>query len=376
MKLKRLCVLGSTGSIGNTTLALAARHPDHYEVFALSGSWQSRALVRQCIQHQPRYAAVSDPTSALQLSNILTKYGCPTEVTHGASAVARLASHPQVDTVMVALSGTAALQPSLAAAAAGKRLLLANRSALVLGGPLFLDAARRSAAKLLPVNGRLSAIHQCVAPLGRDPAGMLSKIMLTTSFVPSRTMDGKASVNSATMMDRVFDTIEAARLFTLPPEKIDVMIHPQNVVQATVEFVDGAVLAQLGATDMRSIIAYSLACPGRVASGSTAFDLVSRADLSFEKPDPAHYPSLLLARQVLQGGAGASAVLSAANDEAVSAYLFGNIPFAEIHAVVSETLGAVNCALAADARLDDLLDLHNFARRHAAMLIDKRRLSS
>lgn len=390
MKRDRLCILGATGSIGVNTLAVAAMHPQRYEVFALTGHRRIRELARQCIEHRPRYAAVPDAASAELLQGLIDVDHGQTRVLHGPEALEELAAHPDVDTVMGAIVGMAGLKPCLAAAAAGKRLLLANKEALVVGGRLFMDTVDKGGAQVLPVDSEHCAIHQCLPPAGKQA---LRRIVLTASGGPFRdwpiaqlagvtpeqavahpnwSMGRKISVDSATMMNKVLEVIEARWLFDLPSEQIDVLLHPQSVVHSMVELIDGSVIAQLGTPDMRVPIAYAMAGTERIENGSPTLDLVAKANLGFERPDVARFPSLPLAWQVLRGPAGAPVVLNAANEEAVSAFLDRRIRFTDIHAVVAGTLDDVDCRLKDDAAVDDIVALNQFARRHAALLIDKR----
>jgi 1-deoxy-D-xylulose-5-phosphate reductoisomerase len=387
---QRLCVLGSTGSVGCSTLDVAARHPERFEVFALSAFHRVDDLVVQCLRHSPRFAAVPGADQARAVRAALRERGSRTEVLDGTTSLAQLAAHPEVDTVMAAIVGAAGLEPCLAAARAGKRLLLANKEALVVGGAHFMRAVREGGALLLPIDSEHSAIFQCLPPDRTAWPALIDHIVLTASGGPFRTRDPstmaritpdeacahpnwvmgrKISVDSATMMNKALEVIEAHWLFDLPPERIRVVIHPQSIVHSMVVCRDASVLAQLGTPDMRVPIAFGLSFPQRVESGAPALDLLSVGPLTFEAPDARRFPGLQLAYDALHGRDGCSAVLNAANEEAVAAFLAGTIDYPAIHRVNAGTVDAVVPALAADAGVDELLALDARARRHAQGLV-------
>ena len=388
MKKQRLAVLGSTGSIGGNTLDVVARHPDRFEVVALTAATQVDAMLAQCEQFRPRVAVMASAPHAAELAEKIKQKGLPTQVDQASDALEKVASSGEVDTVMAAIVGAAGLAPCLAAARAGKRLLLANKEALVVGGEVFLRAVREGGAALLPIDSEHSAIFQS---LPDDPATWgqrIDKIILTASGGPFRTrapaslcevtpeqacahpnwvMGRKISVDSATMMNKALEVIEARWLFDLPPERIEVVIHPQQIIHSMVQFHDASILAQLGTPDMRVPIAYGLSWPERIESGADRLDFSTLAGLTFEAPDRERYPGLFLAWDALRAPEGTCAVLNAANEVAVAAFLHGRIRFDRIHAVNDATLGAV--ALSKPASLGDLLALDASARREAESLV-------
>ena len=384
---QRVCILGATGSVGMNTLDVIARHPQRFEVVVLTAHSRIDELFAQCVQWRPRYAAVSDATQARVLRERLRSHDVRTEVLSGAQALCDLAAHPQVDAVMAAIVGAAGLAPCLAAARAGKRLLLANKEALVVGGALFMDAVQQGGATLLPIDSEHSAIFQCL-PLDRSTwADRIDHILLTSSGGPFRqrdpatlssvrvdeacahpnfSMGRKISVDSATMMNKALEVIEARWLFDLAPEQIKVLIHPQQIVHSMVVCRDNSVLAQLGTPDMRVPIAYGLSFPERIESGAAALDFHALGALSFEPPDFARYPGLALAWDALRGPAGSTTVLNAANEVAVASFLEGTIRFDQIHSVNAGTVEAVVAAGDMTASLESLLELDAIGRRHAA----------
>jgi len=385
-----LTVLGATGSIGQNTLDVVARHPDRYRVFALTAARQVDALFEQCVRHRPRFAVMVDQASAAALRARVREAGLPVEVLEGPQALCTVSEAPEVDAVMAAIVGAAGLAPSLAAARAGKKLLLANKEALVVGGDLFLDTVRQGGATLLPIDSEHSAVFQS---LPDDPSSWerrVDKIVLTASGGPFRTRDPatlasvtpdqacahpnwvmgrKISVDSATMMNKALEVIEARYLFGLPPERIEVVIHPQSVVHSMVQYRDGSVVAQLGTPDMRVPIAYGLAWPERIASGAAPLDFLSLGALTFEAADARRFPGLPLAWAALNAPAGTTAVLNAANEEAVAAFLEGRLRFDRIHAVNEETLQGVQPPR--PGSLGDLLALDEQARLHARHVIQR-----
>lgn len=394
MKKQRLAVLGSTGSIGASTLDVAARHPDRIEVVALTAATQVDKLLAQCERFRPRVAAMASAPHAAQLAEKIRQKGLEVRVDTAPAAIENIASSAEVDTVMAAIVGAAGLAPCLAAARAGKRLLLANKEALVVGGSLFMRAVREGGATLLPIDSEHSAIFQS---LPEDPATWgqrVERIILTASGGPFRTwepvrlrsvtpeqacahpnwrMGRKISVDSATMVNKALEIIEAHWLFGMPPEKLCALIHPQSVIHSMVQYLDGSIVAQLGTPDMRVPIAYGLAWPQRMASGSPALDFGALQGLTFEDMQshghPARFPSLALVWQVLRAPEGACAVFNAANEVAVEAFLQGRIRFDQIHAVIQSTLEAAACHPAPD--LPALLALDASARRTAQEAVRK-----
>lgn len=380
---QRICVLGATGSIGASTLDVIARHPDRYEVFALTAASRVDELAELCHRFRPRYAAMPGQTEARALRAALA--GTGTEVLDGAAALADLAAHPQVDAVMAAIVGAAGLAPCLAAARAGKRLLLANKEALVVGGELFMRAVKEGGSTLLPIDSEHSAIFQCLPEDASSWDARIDHIVLTASGGPFRSRDPrtlrevtpeqacahpnwvmgrKISVDSATMMNKALEVIEARWLFSLAPERVRVVIHPQSIIHSMVVCRDASVLAQLGTPDMRVPIAYGLAWPERIASGAATLDFTTLRDLSFETADAERFPGLQLAWQALAATPGSTAVLNAANEVAVAAFLERRIRFDQIHAVNAGTLSALAIEPGETASLESLLALD--ARSRAA----------
>jgi 1-deoxy-D-xylulose-5-phosphate reductoisomerase len=386
--LQRVCVLGSTGSIGVNTLDVIARHPDRYEVVALSAMSRVDALAAQCLTWRPRFAVMPDRAAAAQLRAQLREAGCATEVLDGAEALAEVAAHPEVDTVMAAIVGAAGLAPAMAAASAGKRLLLANKEAIVLGGALFMRAVEEGGATLLPIDSEHSAIFQCLPEDRSTWHARIDHIVLTASGGPFRTRDPatlgdvtpdqacahpnwvmgrKISVDSATMMNKALEVIEARWLFGLAPEQIKVLIHPQSIIHSMVVCRDQSVLAQLGTPDMRVPIAYGLSFPERVESGASRLDLLSTPALSFEEADERRFPGLHLSWQALRAAEGSTAVLNAANEVAVEAFLSGRLRFDRIHALNRACLDSIvpgDCG-----SIEALLDLDARARTKARELL-------
>ncbi len=377
----RICVLGATGSIGANTLDVIARHPGRYEVFALTAASRVEELAALCRRFAPRYAALPDAARAAELRRLLA--GTATEVLEGPAALSELAAHPEVDAVMAAIVGAAGLEPCLAAARAGKRLLLANKEAIVLGGALFMDAVQRGGATLLPIDSEHSAIFQCLPEDRSSWARRIDHIVLTASGGPFRSRDPatlasvtpdeavahpnwvmgrKISVDSATMMNKALEVIEARWLFGLAPEQIKVVIHPQSIIHSMVVCRDQSVLAQLGTPDMRVPIAYGLAWPERIESGAATLDFLKLQALEFEPADATRFPGLQLAWAALRGPEGSTAVLNAANEVAVAAFLDGRLGFDRIHAVNAATIEALVPAPGAAASVESLLALDAEAR--------------
>lgn len=388
--MQSLTILGATGSIGVSTLDVVARHPDRYRVFALTGQTRVDLLAAQCAQFHPEVAVVGSAEAAAQLQALIKRDGLGTEVLFGEQALCDVASSASCDTVMAAIVGAAGLRPSLAAAHAGKKLLLANKEALVISGQLFMDAVASSGAVLLPIDSEHNAIFQCL-PIGYQrvpPQHGIRKILLTASggpFLdrdlasfdsitpeqavahPNWSMGRKISVDSATMMNKGLEVIEAHWLFGASAAQIEVVIHPQSVIHSMVAYADGSVLAQLGNPDMRTPIAHALAYPERIDSGVDAIDLARIGQLDFRKPDFLRFPCLQLAFDVLQSGGCAPAVLNAANEIAVQAFLDGRIGFSRIAQLIAETLHRVPSA-AVDT-LDSLLAQDQAARAQALALL-------
>jgi 1-deoxy-D-xylulose-5-phosphate reductoisomerase len=387
---QRVTILGSTGSIGVNTLDVISRHPERFEVFALSASTQTDLMLAQCARFKPRYAVMASAPHADELATRLSQQGLATTVLNGPDALARIASHEQVDTVMAAIVGAAGLAPCMAAAHAGKRLLLANKEALVVGGALFMEAVQRGHAKLLPIDSEHSAVFQS---LPEDPStwpARVEKIILTASGGPFRdrapdtlhlvtpdeacahpnwVMGRKISVDSATMMNKALEVIEAKFLFGLAPEQIEVVIHPQSIIHSLVQYRDTSVVAQLGTPDMRVPIAYGLAWPDRIGSGAKALDFRALQTMTFDTPDNKRFPGLALAWEVLAARFGSTAVLNAANEVAVAAFLGGQIRFDQIHHVNRATLDAV--AVPEVQSIGDLLDLDRKVRSVAGALSER-----
>lgn len=389
---QRIVVLGSTGSVGANTLDVVARHPDRFEVLALSASSQVDLMLAQCARFRPRFAVMAQEAAGRALAQKVEAERLPTRVLWGAQALDTVAAHESCDAVMAAIVGAAGLSSCLAAARAGKRLLLANKEALVVGGELFMSAVRQGGATLLPIDSEHSAIFQS---LPEDPStweSRVEKIILTASGGPFRTrepatlrnvtpeeacahpnwvMGRKISVDSATMMNKALEVIEARYLFGLEPSRLEVVIHPQSVIHSMVQYRDASVVAQLGTPDMRVPIAYGLAWPERVASGAPALEFGTLADMSFESLDSRghreRFPGLQLAWDSLRSAPGTTAVLNAANEAAVEAFLARRIRFDQIHAVNLATLEAVSSSK--PETLQDLLALDDQARREAHKVI-------
>ena len=382
---QRITVLGSTGSIGTNTLDVIARHPDRFEVFALSGATQVDLMLRQCAQFKPRFAVMVQPEAAKQLQDKVRAEGLSVQVLSGAAALDEVSAHPQVDAVMAAIVGAAGLSPCLAAARSGKRLLLANKEALVVGAEVFLDAVKDGGATLLPIDSEHSAIFQS---LPEDPAtwdARVAKIILTASGGPFRTrelatlkdvtpeqacahpnwvMGRKISVDSATMMNKALEVIEARYLFGLSPERLEVVIHPQSIIHSMVQYRDNSVVAQLGTPDMRVPIAYGLSWPERMVSGAEALDFHALSAMTFEALDdhghPERFAGIHLAWHALRGPRGTTAVLNAANEVAVAAFLDRQIRFDQIHHLNLNCLSRMT--FDAPHHLEDLLALDAQAR--------------
>jgi 1-deoxy-D-xylulose-5-phosphate reductoisomerase len=359
-----LTVLGATGSIGVSTLDVVARHPDRYRIFALTAHRSVDSLFQQVQQFQPRFAVLLDENAADILRQQLQKIGSDTEVLCGVDALVNVATHADVNTVMAAIVGAAGLLPTLAAVKAGKKVLLANKESLVMAGGLFMQAVADSGAQLLPIDSEHNAMFQCLPAnysCGLAASGV-KRILLTGSGGPFRTthlnelhavtpdqacahpnwkMGRKISVDSATMMNKGLELIEACWLFNLAPQQIDIVLHPQSIIHSMVEYIDGSVLAQMGNPDMRTPIAYGLAWPERIDAGVSSLDLIAQGQLDFAAPDEQRFPCLRLAREALQSGGTAMAALNAANEIAVQAFLDGKIAFTAIPVLIEKVLAAM-----------------------------------
>jgi 1-deoxy-D-xylulose-5-phosphate reductoisomerase len=383
---QRVCILGSTGSIGTSTLDVLALHPEAFEVFALTGLRRVDDLFAQILRWRPRFAALPDADAANELARRVKAAGVATEVLAGAKALEELAAHPDVDQVMAAIVGAAGLPACLAAARAGKRLLLANKEALVVGGQLFIDAVKQGGATLVPIDSEHSAIFQCLPTDPADWDAAVDHIVLTASGGPFRTRDPatlsavtpdqacahpnwvmgrKISVDSATMMNKALEVIEARWLFDLAPERIKVVIHPQSIIHSMVVARDGAVLAQLGTPDMKGPISFGLSWPARMASGCDSLDFTKLAALTFEEADERRFPGLHLSWAALRAAPGSTAVLNAANEIAVEAFLDGRLRFDAIHQVNAGALERVLPAASDVGSVEALVALDERARAAA-----------
>ncbi|MEN5304494.1 1-deoxy-D-xylulose-5-phosphate reductoisomerase [Pseudomonas sp. TWI628] len=390
---QRITVLGATGSIGLSTLDVIARHPERYQVFALSGYSRIDELLALCVRHRPAYAVVPNDEAAARLRDGLVGAGCTAQVLVGEAGLCEVAAAPEVDAVMAAIVGAAGLRPTLAAVEAGKKVLLANKEALVMSGALFMDAVRRSGAVLLPIDSEHNAIFQCLPGDYARGLGQVGvrRILLTASGGPFRetpqaalvdvtpeqacahpnwSMGRKISVDSASMMNKGLELIEACWLFDAAPAKVEVVVHPQSVIHSLVDYVDGSVLAQLGNPDMRTPIANALAWPERIDSGVAPLDLFAIARLDFQAPDEQRFPCLRLAREAAEAGNSAPAVLNAANEVAVEAFLQRRIRFPEIAGMIEQVLDqepvvplqSLEAVFAADQRARELA--REWLRRH------------
>ena len=362
---QRITVLGATGSIGLSTLDVIARHPERYRVFALSGFSRLAELRVLCLKHRPRYAVVPDAQAARTLQGSLQADGLDTQVLCGEEGLCAVAADAEVDCVMAAIVGAAGLRPTLAAVQAGKKVLLANKEALVMAGALFMSAVRDAGALLLPIDSEHNAIFQClpVDDGARPGLAGVDRILLTASGGPFRTWDAariaaatpdqacahpnwsmgrKISVDSATLMNKGLELAEACWLFGVGPGQVTIVVHPQSVIHSLVQYLDGSVLAQLGNPDMRTPIAYGLGWPERLAAGVTPLDLFETARLDFEAPDEGRFPCLRIAREAIAAGGTTMAACNAANEIAVAGFLDGAIGFMEIPAVIEETLARVS----------------------------------
>ena len=391
--MRGVAILGSTGSIGLSTLDVIARHPDRYRVVALSANRDVQGILQQCREFRPQLAAMADPGSAGKLQRLLADEGIPTEVMAGPAGLEAVATHPDASDLMASIVGAVGVLPTLAAVRLGRRILLANKEALVVSGALFMAAAGASGAQILPIDSEHNAVFQCMPRnFGEGLARVgVERILLTASGGPFRQhtpeqlqdvtpaqacahpnwdMGRKISVDSATMMNKGLEVIEARWLFDAQPGQIEVVVHPQSVIHSLVQYVDGSVLAQLGNPDMRTPIAHALAWPDRHDSGVGALDLLSVARLDFEPPDLRRFPCLRLAFEAISAGGTAPAVLNAANEVAVERFLAGVLAFTEIAEVVEKTVAEFPHFEAED--LDQLLDADGRARALAEQQVMSR----
>ena len=383
--MRHICVLGSTGSIGVSTLEVVRQHPELFKIEALTAHSNIQLLAQQCIEFAPAYAVIGDEQSMRELKALLSEAHCKTELAFGPDALVTAATLSSVDTVMAAIVGAAGLVPTIEAAHHGKRILLANKEALVMAGPLFMNTVSRSGAELLPIDSEHNAIYQCLPDANASNAlyrGQYAKkgvkeILLTASGGPFRNkpihefdlitpdqacahpnwvMGRKISVDSATMMNKGLEVIEAHYLFGLPAEQIKVLIHPQSVIHSMVRYLDGSVIAQLGQPDMKTPIAYGLGWPSRISGGVAELDFLALDQLHFEAVDHLRFPCLNLAYAALQTGGIAPTVLNAANEIAVDAFLKNQIQYSQISTVVEKVLTACTRETATDALLDESLE--------------------
>lgn len=397
MQRQRITVLGATGSIGQSTLDVVARHPGRYEVFALTAHSRVDELAQLCLRFQPRHAVVASAADAEKLQRQLAAAATrtATAVHYGPEALVAVSEAAEVDTVMAAIVGAAGLLPTLAAVQAGKRVLLANKEALVMSGALFMQAVQQSGATLLPIDSEHNAIFQCLPGGFRcgqsADARAVERLLLTASGGPFRqwsleamqaatpeqavkhpkwSMGRKISVDSATLMNKGLELIEACWLFGIGPDRVQVVVHPESIIHSLVQYVDGSTLAQLGNPDMRTPIALGLAWPERIPAGVASLDLFATSQLNFESPDESRFPALRLARAAMQAGGCAPAVLNAANEVAVEAFLDGKLAFTDIPRLVEQTLTELPM-MAAD-ELSTILEADRLARQAAQRQLTKR----
>ena len=389
--MRYITILGATGSIGASTLEVIKLHPDRYKVFAVTAYNQMDRLEQCCLTYNPTIAVVSTPQQARALSNILKSAGLDTEVLYGEEGLIAAASDSQADTVMAAIVGAAGLKPTLAAAKAGKRVLLANKEALVMSGKIFMDAVNSNQAKLLPIDSEHNAVFQSL-PAHFDRASPLGvrRILLTASggpFLnhsedmlaevtpdaavrhPNWVMGRKISVDSASLMNKGLEVIEAHWLFGVPANKIEVVVHPQSIIHSLVEYIDGSVIAELGNPDMRVPIAHALGYPERLTSGADFLDLIRHGKLTFTSPDPNRFPCLNLAYAALNAGGSTPAALNAANEIAVAAFLENRLSFTSIPLLIEDVLNMVSCPEV--STIEEIIEVDASARHAAMMFIDR-----
>lgn len=387
--MQSITVLGSTGSIGCSTLDVLSRYPDRFSVFALTANSRIDKLFEQCCLFRPKYAVVGNPVDAAVLQGRLSSKHLPIEVLAGQEALEHVSAHPAVDTVMAAIVGAAGLRPALAAARSGKKILLANKESLVMAGQLFMDAVRDAGALLLPIDSEHNAIHQCLPDEAKDfLSSGVCKILLTASGGPFRefsseqllgvspaqacahpnwSMGRKISVDSATLMNKGLELIEACWLFATTPAHIEIVIHPQSIIHSMVQYDDGSTIAQMGNPDMRTPIAYGLNWPDRLPSGVAPLDLFAVRQLDFYRPDEVRFPCLRLAREAFAYGKTAPAVLNAANEEAVEAFLNERIRFVDIPVIIEKVLNRAD--FEEPLSIEHVLDADQQARKLALELI-------
>jgi 1-deoxy-D-xylulose-5-phosphate reductoisomerase len=399
---QNVTILGSTGTIGKQTLDVIARHPTLYKVYALAANSNVSALFEQCVQYKPSFAVMLSEKAAHELRSQLIAYGCKTQVLAGISGLEQISSDENVHTVMAAIVGAAGLKPAMAAACAGKRILLANKETLVMAGSLFMQAVKDGGATLLPIDSEHNAIFQVMPPQANIHAASsdakndriesygIKKIILTASGGPFRTftqaqlenvtpelalkhpnwvMGAKITIDSASLMNKGLEVIEAHWLFNAKPSEIDVVVHPQSVIHSMVEYVDGSVLAQLGNPDMRTPIAYALAYPNRIDSGVASLSLLEIAKLTFEAPDTKRFPCLQLAYDALELGGTTSTILNAVNEVAVAAFLNHQIHFLDIAKLIANALNHIPAEPVSS--LEQLIEVDERARRFAEADITK-----
>ncbi len=384
--MQNITILGSTGTIGEQTLDVIARHAQRYKVFALTANTNTKVMLQQCLDFQPQYAVMLDAAAAKVLAEQLATHNSKTVVLSGLSNLEQVCSDAAVDAVMAAIVGAAGLKPAMAAARAGKRILLANKETLVMAGSLFMDAVKQGGATLLPIDSEHNAIFQVMSPQGLKNLkdGGVRKIILTASGGPFRqytqaqidkvtpamalkhpnwVMGAKITIDSATLMNKGLEVIEAHWLFNAQPSQIEVVVHPQSVIHSMVEYIDGSVLAQLGNPDMRTPIAYGLAYPERIDSGVSSLDFLTIGQLEFEAPDTKRFPCLQLAYDALKAGGTASTILNAANEVAVNAFLNDQIGFKGISDLIASALNKL--AIENVNAIEQLVEVDREARQYA-----------
>ena len=384
--MQNVTILGSTGTIGEQTLDVISRHKEFYQVFALTANTNVSVMLQQCLAYKPTYAVMLDANASIALAASLKSQNSRTEVLTGLSSLEQVSSDAEVDVVMAAIVGAAGLKPAMAAAKAGKRILLANKETLVMAGSLFMDAVKQGGASLLPIDSEHNAIFQVMPPqaLKELADGGVRKIILTASGGPFRlhskeqiaqatpalalkhpnwVMGAKITIDSATLMNKGLEVIEAHWLFNAKPSQIEVVVHPQSVIHSMVEYVDGSVLAQLGNPDMRTPIAYGLGYPNRIDSGVSSLDFLSISKLEFEAPDTQRFPCLQLAYDALDAGGTASTILNAANEVAVNAFLAERISFMSIPALITSALD--NIPIEKVSSIEHLVETDQLARQYA-----------
>ncbi|MEQ1487985.1 MAG: 1-deoxy-D-xylulose-5-phosphate reductoisomerase [Methylotenera sp.] len=385
-KLQQVTILGATGTIGLNTLDVISQHAERFAVFALTANNNVKGMLALCAKHAPQYAVMLQEVSAIALNEQLKAIGSTTVVLHGEAALCEVSAHEQVDIVMAAIVGAAGLHPAMAAAHAGKRILLANKETLVMAGSLFMDAVKKGGATLLPIDSEHNAIFQVMPPqhLQHLADGGVRKIIITASGGPFRkcteaelanvtleqalkhpnwVMGAKITIDSASLMNKGLEVIEAHWLFNAKPSQIEVVVHPQSIIHSMVEYIDGSILAQLGNPDMRTPIAYGLGYPNRLASGVASLNLLEIAKLEFEAPDIKRFPCLQLAYDALKAGGTAATIVNAANEIAVELFLHKKISFNNIASLISSTLQAQKIELV--STLEQLVSVDEEARAFA-----------